>query len=159
MVWRWVIGLEKVHTYWNGLRLDIWFIYDTARTAPPPLFCAPRSEYPHVGFWQYDYWCHNPWNNPPETCDVYEGQKAGRMNNDEPVPSRGGRTDVEGVSPLPIRMHFILPGLIWLFNVGSFNWLVLLVGTRSNTNYWIMVSRYVSRSWWLIFKCIWRPSF
>ena len=42
------------------------------------------------------YWCDNPWNTPPESCDVYEGQKSGRFDNTNPVASRAGRTDVEG---------------------------------------------------------------
>ena len=49
-----------------------------------------------VGIWDYNYWCNNPWSDPPETCDVYDGQKAGRFDNAEPVLSRGGRSDVEG---------------------------------------------------------------
>ena len=34
--------------------------------------------------------------DPPETCDVYEGQKAGAFENDKPVTNKSGRTDVEG---------------------------------------------------------------
>jgi len=64
--------------------------------APGPLFCGPKSEYPEVGIWDYTYGCHNPWAQPPVSCDIYEGQKAGRYDNSMPVPSRGGRTDVEG---------------------------------------------------------------
>ncbi|KAL7541020.1 hypothetical protein ACHAXR_010560, partial [Thalassiosira sp. AJA248-18] len=70
------------HAHWYG--------------APPGLFCAPKSDLEFVGIWDYNYWCNNPWADPPETCSVYEGQKAGRFDNDEPVPSRSGRTDVEG---------------------------------------------------------------
>jgi len=40
--------------------------------------------------------CNKPWANPPEYCDVYEGQKAGGFVNTSPVPSSSGRTDVEG---------------------------------------------------------------
>jgi len=25
--------------------------------APPPMFCGPRSEPPHTGFWNYNYEC------------------------------------------------------------------------------------------------------
>lgn len=64
--------------------------------APPGLFCAPKTDYPWVGIWDHNHWCNNPWNNPPESCDLYEGQKAGGFKNEEPVASRGGRTDVEG---------------------------------------------------------------
>eukprot|EP00578_Thalassiosira_sp_NH16_P013194 CAMPEP_0181125170 /NCGR_PEP_ID=MMETSP1071-20121207/26891_1 /TAXON_ID=35127 /ORGANISM="Thalassiosira sp., Strain NH16" /LENGTH=815 /DNA_ID=CAMNT_0023210563 /DNA_START=54 /DNA_END=2498 /DNA_ORIENTATION=- len=64
--------------------------------APPGLFCAPRADYPWVGIWDYNYWCNNPWGNPPEVCSDYDGQKAGRFDNSVSVASRGGRTDVEG---------------------------------------------------------------
>ena len=40
--------------------------------APPGLFCAPKTDYPWVGFWDYSHWCKNPWADPPESCDVYE---------------------------------------------------------------------------------------
>ena len=36
------------------------------------------------------------WANPPETCDVYEGQKAGRYDQSKPYANAAGRTDVEG---------------------------------------------------------------
>ena len=36
------------------------------------------------------------WANPPETCSVYEGQKAGRFDHTSAYASTGGRTDVEG---------------------------------------------------------------
>ena len=36
------------------------------------------------------------WVDPPITCDVYEGQTAGRFENDEAVANNSGRTDVEG---------------------------------------------------------------
>ena len=64
--------------------------------APGPLFCGPKSEYPFVGFWDHAFWCDDKWANPPMSCDVYPGQKSGRYDNTSPVPSRGGRTDVEG---------------------------------------------------------------
>ena len=64
--------------------------------APGPMFCGPREEYPHVGVWDYTYHCDNPWADPPESCEEYEGQKGGRYDNSEPVPNRNGRTDVEG---------------------------------------------------------------
>ena len=40
--------------------------------------------------------CDDQWANPPMSCDVYEGQKAGGFNNDEAVENRAGREDVEG---------------------------------------------------------------
>lgn len=43
--------------------------------APPGLFCAPKIDYPWVGFWDYSHWCKNPWADPPESCDVYEVSK------------------------------------------------------------------------------------
>lgn len=52
--------------------------------------------YSQTGYWDYAYECNNPWANPPESCDVYEGQKAGKEINDEPYPNAAGRTDVEG---------------------------------------------------------------
>ncbi|KAL7509036.1 hypothetical protein ACHAXN_008233 [Cyclotella atomus] len=64
--------------------------------APPGLFCGPTSTYPFTGYWDYSHWCDNPWANPPEYCDVYEGQKAGGIDNTEAVANRAGRTDVEG---------------------------------------------------------------
>jgi len=64
--------------------------------APGPFFCGPKSEYPEVGIWDYMYDCHNPWADPPVSCDVYEGQRAGRYDNSKPLANRNGRTDVEG---------------------------------------------------------------
>ena len=64
--------------------------------APGPLFCGPKSEYEFTGFWDYGYNCNNPWADPPEYCEDYEGQKAGRYDNSEPVANVAGRTDVEG---------------------------------------------------------------
>ncbi|KAL7464764.1 hypothetical protein ACHAXS_005100 [Conticribra weissflogii] len=64
--------------------------------APGPLFCGPKSEYPFSGYWDYGYECNNPWADPPEYCADYEGQKAGRYDNTEPVANSAGRTDVEG---------------------------------------------------------------
>ena len=43
--------------------------------APPGLFCAPKTDYPWVGIWDYNHWCNNPWADPPESCDVYEVRK------------------------------------------------------------------------------------
>ena len=40
--------------------------------------------------------CNAPWANPPKTCDVYPGQKAGGFDNSRPVANRNGRTDTEG---------------------------------------------------------------
>jgi len=64
--------------------------------APAPLFCGPKSEYPHTGVWEMGYYCDNKWAIPPESCDDYPGQKSGRYDNSSPVANRGGRTDVEG---------------------------------------------------------------
>lgn len=50
----------------------------------------------------YQYNCDDPWADPPLTCEIYEGQKAGKYNNSIPVENRNGRTDVEGwYSKLP----------------------------------------------------------
>jgi len=64
--------------------------------APGPLFCGPKEEYPRTGIWDETYACHNPSADPPETCNAYEDQKAGRYDNSRAVPNRNGRTDVEG---------------------------------------------------------------
>jgi predicted chitinase len=64
--------------------------------APAPLKCGPKSVYPFTGYWDHSYHCDNPWKNPPELCDDYEGQKAGREDNSVPFGNRNGRTDVEG---------------------------------------------------------------
>ena len=64
--------------------------------APSPLFCGPKTEYPFVGNWDYGYMCNNPWADPPEYCEDYVGQQAGREDNSIPVANRNGRTDVEG---------------------------------------------------------------
>jgi hypothetical protein len=112
---------------WNILFIQLLSVAFICRYgAPPGLFCAPKSVYPHTGkfsrhllsyqynnypnhvicinaihfiytgFWDYSYWCDNPWNNPPEYCDVYEDQKSGRFDNTNAVPNMAGRTDVEG---------------------------------------------------------------
>ncbi len=64
--------------------------------APAPLFCGPKKEFPFTGFWDYTAVCHNPWANPPQYCEVYEGQKGGDFDNTSPVKNSAGRTDVEG---------------------------------------------------------------
>jgi len=65
--------------------------------APPPMFCGPKTdEQPFTGFWNYNYECNKGWANPPETCDVYEDQKAGKFDNSAPYANVAGRTDVEG---------------------------------------------------------------
>jgi hypothetical protein len=64
--------------------------------APGPLSCAPKSKYPFTGFWDFSKQCNKPWADPPETCDVYEGQQAGGFDNSSPIPNSSGRTDVEG---------------------------------------------------------------
>ena len=73
----------KTHAKWYG--------------APAPLFCRPKTgEMPFTGKWDYTYHCNNPWKDPPETCDVYEGQQAGRFDNSAPVENGAQRIDVEG---------------------------------------------------------------
>ena len=64
--------------------------------APAPMFCGPKSEYPSTGFWDHSYECNKSWANPPETCSVYEDQKAGRFDNSIAYANTAGRTDVEG---------------------------------------------------------------
>jgi hypothetical protein len=64
--------------------------------APGPLKCGPRGVYPFTGYWDHNYQCNRPWDDPPETCTVYDGQMGGGENNGAPVENRGGRTDVEG---------------------------------------------------------------
>jgi len=65
--------------------------------APGPMFCGPKTdEQPFSGFWDHSYECNKGWANPPETCDVYEGQKAGRYDQSTSYANAGGRTDVEG---------------------------------------------------------------
>ena len=65
--------------------------------APAPLYCGPKTnEQSHSGFWDYGYECNKGWANPPETCDVYEGQKAGKFDHSRPYANTAGRTDVEG---------------------------------------------------------------
>jgi len=64
--------------------------------APGPLYCAPLSVYPFTGYWDYNYECNKPWAVPPEYCEDYEGQKAGRYDNSAPVNNTAGRSDVEG---------------------------------------------------------------
>ncbi|KAL3788529.1 hypothetical protein HJC23_006567 [Cyclotella cryptica] len=65
--------------------------------APGPFYCKPKSsKNDFTGFWDYQFECNNPWADPPTTCDVYEGQKAGQYDNSIPVANRAGRTDVEG---------------------------------------------------------------
>lgn len=64
--------------------------------APAPLFCAPKSEIPFTGFWDYGLACNDPWANPPKYCEVYEGQKGGGFDFTSPVKNSAGRTDVEG---------------------------------------------------------------
>jgi hypothetical protein len=64
--------------------------------APAPLFCGPKELYPTTGHWDPSSDCNNPWVDPPMSCDIYEGQKGGRFNNDTPSPNTAGRIDVEG---------------------------------------------------------------
>ncbi|KAL3788522.1 hypothetical protein HJC23_006560 [Cyclotella cryptica] len=65
--------------------------------APAPLFCRPKKDKnDFTGYWNYGFACNVGWVDPPITCDDYEGQTAGRFENDEPVANNSGRTDVEG---------------------------------------------------------------
>jgi len=64
--------------------------------APAPMFCGSKKEYPFTGYWNYGLECNLAWVDPPKTCDVYEGQKAGGFDNTSPVANNSGRTDVEG---------------------------------------------------------------
>lgn len=64
--------------------------------APAPLYCGPASLYPTTGYWDYAFECSQPNTNPPQSCTVYEGQKAGREMTDVVTANRAGRTDVEG---------------------------------------------------------------
>ena len=64
--------------------------------APGPLFCGPKTQYPHTGYWDYSFECNNQWANPPSYCDQYEGQKGGKHIDDAPYANAAGRTDVEG---------------------------------------------------------------
>lgn len=90
-----------------------------------PLYCGPKKNpKDFTGFWgkckgcvlyslkiyharpihsleqysmpDYMYECNNPWATPPETCDVYPNQKAGRYDNTVKIANVAGRTDVEG---------------------------------------------------------------
>ena len=65
--------------------------------APGPLYCAPKTtEQPFSGFWDHVHKCDRPFRDPPEACDEYEGQKAGRFDNSVAAGSALSRTDVEG---------------------------------------------------------------
>merc|ERR1719356_1337093 len=63
--------------------------------APALLKCGPKtSEQPFTGYWNHSKECNRSWANPPEYCEVYEGQKAGGFDNSVPIANRAGRTDV-----------------------------------------------------------------
>lgn len=66
--------------------------------APTHLFCQPKStDGSHfTGFWDHKYKCDRPYGEPPEFCDVYEGQTAGRIDNSVPAANMAARIDVEG---------------------------------------------------------------
>ena len=65
--------------------------------APGPMFCGPKTdEQPFSGYWDHTYECNKSWATPPETCSVYEGQKAGQYDQSAPFANNAGRTDVEG---------------------------------------------------------------
>jgi len=65
--------------------------------APAPLKCGPKtSKQPFTGYWNHSKECNRSWANPPEYCEVYEGQKAGGFDNSAPIANSAGRTDVEG---------------------------------------------------------------
>ena len=62
---------------------------------PGPYFCGPKSKTGSTGYWDYTYNCNKPWKSPPEVCDVYAGQRAGRYDNTIVAANKNGRTDVE----------------------------------------------------------------
>jgi hypothetical protein len=66
--------------------------------APTHLFCQPKSTdgSPFTGFWDHKYKCDRPYVEPPESCDVYEGQTAGRIDDSVPAANMAARIDVEG---------------------------------------------------------------
>ncbi|KAK1739219.1 hypothetical protein QTG54_009762 [Skeletonema marinoi] len=66
--------------------------------APAPLFCQPKSVdgTPYTGFWDPKYKCDRPYRDPPEFCDAYEGQVAGRTDNSVSAANMAARIDVEG---------------------------------------------------------------
>ena len=87
--------------------------------APAPMFCGPKTtQQPFTGFWDHNYECkwvllllaswargrsfvtyfcnyslslpgNKGWANPPESCDVYEGQKAGRFDTSSRYANSG----------------------------------------------------------------------
>ena len=72
-----------------------WF--GGADGAPGPLYCQPKtSSQPYSGVWDYLYNCNRPHEDPPEYCDVYEGQNGGRYDNSFPAGNGASRSDVEG---------------------------------------------------------------
>ena len=72
-----------------------WF--GGADGAPGPLYCQPKtSSQPYSGVWDHLYNCNRPHEDPPEFCDVYEGQNGGRYDNSFPAGNGASRSDVEG---------------------------------------------------------------
>jgi len=94
--------------------------------APAPLFCGPKTMYPETGFWDHTIECNKPWADPPETCEVYEGQKAGGFDNSVPHANSNGRTDVEGCC-------FWGRGVIQTTGVCNFGKLNFYLGERADT--------------------------
>lgn len=72
--------------------------WGSAPGAPTHLFCQPKStdDSPFTGFWDPKYKCDRPYGEPPEFCDVYEGQTAGRIDASIPAANMAARIDVEG---------------------------------------------------------------
>ena len=65
--------------------------------APGPLYCAPKTtNQPYSGVWDHLYKCNRPHEDPPQFCDVYDGQNAGRYDNSFPAGNSASRSDVEG---------------------------------------------------------------
>ena len=66
--------------------------------APTHLFCGPKPvDGPSfTGFWDPNFKCDRPFRNPPQYCDAYEGQTAGRIDKSVPAANMAARTDVEG---------------------------------------------------------------
>jgi hypothetical protein len=64
--------------------------------APGPMFCGPKTdEQPFSGYWDHTYECNKSWATPPETCSVYEGQKAGQYDQSAPFANNAGRIELK----------------------------------------------------------------
>ena len=114
--------------------------------APAPLYCGPKTdEQPFTGFWDHSYSCDRSWANPPESCDVYEDQKAGQFDHSKPYANTAGRTDVEGccwvsVPCLDASIECISLASLLIFSLmTSVSFLLsYLVGKRSDPDHWCL---------------------